>query len=650
MIERVVANFIDLDSGKLLQPPDSPHPLKAQGWQDLGATVPWMEQQGVDATWGSEGLLSLGMTVIPLANDKWEDVSAHWLLDQLAAAAPPERLAKIERHENLPVTYGFKTREGGVGILQFIGLAEDRGLKLPKIRYKLVSTQALSAPIVSGQAGSSANPIYVWCDKGETEAVLPNGGRLRLLAIGDQQHWWTPQGQPLPENPEWQRFRKDLPDSKHIAVVAQLHPEIDPAVAKIGPDGEQLEHLALSAFGISSEPGKRESLIVGFGTGPWQTAPTVLSPAQPGVIKFGEAICGVEKIEEQIAGTPSYAPMTLVSFWLMQPPEVESALVAVGKDGREEALGLTWLAVGAARALPPWQRWDTSGFAHLDLARLELRIRPRAWAGFVGFATQPQDHRVELEKPNTSAAAAARFAPVIEKVLNDLDEGQGNEALHLQTGTLSSVPADAKSVGGVLYNWLKTNHMDLLADYARNRWALLSIGLTLADFPAARWDEATPADLTPALASGTTLERLERSGQVFYLLPEQPQWPVTFAFKTQEGDHGLLQITGATDNPQGLRSATSWCSKRRSRRSARYWTQGLSPTAWSGAVSCARRWRICWLRCSMPARRPGRRRRRKRPPDSLAKPCGSCKRGIRTCCSSPPGRNSSSPPEDSTMP
>ena len=95
--------------------------------------------------------------------------------------------------------------------------------------------------------------------------------------------------------------------------------------------------------------------------------------------------------------------------------------------------------------------------------------------------------------------------------------------------------------------------MDLLADYARNRWALLSIGLTLADFPAARWDEATPADLTPALASGTTIERLERSGQVFYLLPEQPQWPVTFAFKTREGDQGLLQITGATDNPRGVK-------------------------------------------------------------------------------------------------
>ena len=28
---------------------------------------------------------------------------------------------------------------------------------------------------------------------------------------------------------------------------------------------------------------------------------------------------------------------------------------------------------------------------------------------------------------------------------------------------------------------------------------------------------------------------------------------MTFAFKTQEGDQGLLQLSGATDNPNGLR-------------------------------------------------------------------------------------------------
>jgi predicted Ser/Thr protein kinase len=240
--------------------------------------------------------------------------------------------------------------------------------------------------ITSGQPGSAANPIYVWCDKGETEAALPHGGRLRLLAIGDQQRWWTPQGQPLPDNPEWQRFRKNWSDSKLIALVAQLHPGIDSAAAKIGPAGEKWQHPVLSAFGISPEPEKRAQLNVGFGAGPWQTAPTVLSPAEPGVIKFGEAVCGVESLEQKVAATQSSPPATLVGFWLMHPQEMESALVAVGKDGQQVALGFTWGAVDSA--VPPSQRWDCSGMAHLELDRLELRTRPRAWAGFVGFATQ----------------------------------------------------------------------------------------------------------------------------------------------------------------------------------------------------------------------------------------------------------------------
>jgi hypothetical protein len=358
----------------------------------------------VDLESGKERLIGLDWLAARVTESFWKDAPPTAVVDTLAhvidknAAVSQIRLSEVP---SFPSAYLFRTRELTFGLLQIIGFTDNpRGLK---VRYKLVTTQAPTAPIISGQAGSAANPIYVTCDRGETEAVLPHGGRLRLVAIGDQQQWWTPQGQPLPENPEWQRFRKNWPDSKHIAVVAQLHPEIDPAMAKIGPTGEQFEHPVLTAFGISPKPGERASLIVGLGAGPWQTASTVLSPAQTGVIKFGEAICGVEKIEEQIAGTPSHAPITLVSFWLMQPPELESALVAVGQDGREEALGLTWLAVDAARALPPGQRWDTSGFAHLDMARLELRTRPRAWAGFVGFATPAQGHRLELEKPNPTS-------------------------------------------------------------------------------------------------------------------------------------------------------------------------------------------------------------------------------------------------------
>jgi hypothetical protein len=210
-----------------------------------------------------------------------------------------------------------------------------------------------------------------------------------------------------------------------------------------------------------------------------------------------------------------------------------------------------------------------------DLRQFELKpepFDPRGPRGAAYFLPASNRFYIQWDLPGTStlhyygpfegdpvkvlglaSSGSAQFGPATERVINDLDEGQGNEALHLRTGTLSFIPADAQKVRKVLDAWLKTNHMDLLADFARNRWSLLSIGLTLADFPAARWDEATPADLTPALASGTTIERVERSGQVFYLLPEQAQWPLTFAFKTRESDQGLLQITGESASPRGVK-------------------------------------------------------------------------------------------------
>ncbi len=146
VMEHEVRDFIDLDSGKLLQPPNP----RAGTWQERGATSEWMKQQGIDATWASDGLIGVGLTVIPLAKERWSDATTRWLVAQLNSAPAPEPLVKIERTENLPVTVGFKTREGGVGILQIVGTIvgsrnDDNGLIIPKIRYKLVQSGAPKA-------------------------------------------------------------------------------------------------------------------------------------------------------------------------------------------------------------------------------------------------------------------------------------------------------------------------------------------------------------------------------------------------------------------------------------------------------------------------------------------------------------------------
>lgn len=156
-------------------------------------------------------------------------------------------------------------------------------------------------------------------------------------------------------------------------------------------------------------------------------------------------------------------------------------------------------------------------------------------------------------RPSGAPPSAASFGPVQEGVLNDLDDRHGHEALHLRTGRRSSIPPVAQANRAAFDAWLTTNQVDLLVDFARNQWALLTLGLKLADLPDEQFDHATPEALAQALRSGTALVRRERAGQTFYLLPTNAAPPFTFAFQTRDQVQGLLQITGFADQPRDLR-------------------------------------------------------------------------------------------------
>jgi serine/threonine protein kinase len=151
-----------------------------------------------------------------------------------------------------------------------------------------------------------------------------------------------------------------------------------------------------------------------------------------------------------------------------------------------------------------------------------------------------------------SPALVASFDPVIERTLYDRDENKGGQALSFATGDVLPLPSDMDPGDARFSRWLQSNDIDLLADFARNRWALMPQGLKLSDLPNEKWNAATPADLTAALKSPTALERIERSTQVFYLLPENSVPPITFAFQTGAGQQGLLRITALSESPRRL--------------------------------------------------------------------------------------------------
>jgi len=130
--------LVDFDRLKLLSLPAD------FDWNSEKA-LEWVEENGVDAGGATQpeirGLICYDMIVFPRNNDYWDRANAEsvakegaWNLSK--PGSPVYMMAKGK----LPVTYQFKTREGGVGLLQIIGFAEKpNGVK---IRYKMVNKPA----------------------------------------------------------------------------------------------------------------------------------------------------------------------------------------------------------------------------------------------------------------------------------------------------------------------------------------------------------------------------------------------------------------------------------------------------------------------------------------------------------------------------
>lgn len=182
---------------------------------------------------------------------------------------------------------------------------------------------------------------------------------------------------------------------------------------------------------------------------------------------------------------------------------------------------------------------------------------------------QSPEHQTDKPSvtPKSPATNANTFGPVIERVLSDVEEKTGYEALDLRTGNYLSLPQHQPESGEWFLPWLETNRVDFIAAWDpdpedSNRIYLACFKIRLSDFDIERWTNATPEECLAALKSGTTLQPLDedsmdedstKAGETVYLLPPKIQLPRTLAFQTREGISGLLQITGYTENPRGVK-------------------------------------------------------------------------------------------------
>ncbi len=151
VVERIINddseknNFLlDLDTGFLLtakNPVDDDEDDKFKWIKDNHVDI--MGETAVDRN----GLYGFDMAAIPLNNKFWEGLTPQNLIDELSVTKPGTP-AILTAEGDLPKTYMFKTREGGMGVLQILEMQSNISPRHFKIRYKmLLQEKELSSPV-----------------------------------------------------------------------------------------------------------------------------------------------------------------------------------------------------------------------------------------------------------------------------------------------------------------------------------------------------------------------------------------------------------------------------------------------------------------------------------------------------------------------
>jgi len=143
--------FLDFETGDLYSsPPD------ADEWEQE-RLVKWLEGTGVDVGGEDEfpGLFGSGLAVAPLQDDMWDKATVESVektglpYGRTMAVIDDDGLLWTQLPiypERMPTTYGFKTREGSVGVMQVVKL-ENKQFHL---RYKLLGYGEKTEPAGGG--------------------------------------------------------------------------------------------------------------------------------------------------------------------------------------------------------------------------------------------------------------------------------------------------------------------------------------------------------------------------------------------------------------------------------------------------------------------------------------------------------------------
>lgn len=163
---------LDLDSGKVHK-----QPKDMDQWSEAGF-IEWVTQNGIDVLvdqgpgnrWGLMTILPAELRLARVWNEKWAGIGLEELLAALTNSPLPLevvdkgdfRIVVPPKEAPAPVTLAFKTRAGGLGLLQIAGLTDKpRGVR---IRYKLVQTPSETARLEDLSEADRARAVAIFND------------------------------------------------------------------------------------------------------------------------------------------------------------------------------------------------------------------------------------------------------------------------------------------------------------------------------------------------------------------------------------------------------------------------------------------------------------------------------------------------------
>ena len=230
---------------------------------------------------------------------------------------------------------------------------------------------------------------------------------------------------------------------------------------------------------------------------------------------------------------------------------------------------------------------SSNEYAHIK--EFQLQRRKYQWAEFLNVSLQPGHATTVTVKDSgennpaaptpPAAAPALAFGPVVERVILPFDESSSQACLDMGSGKFHSPPTDLadrirlladngsgqpftdlNGPGDVRYDWLKTSGVDLIGGLTSDGHAKFKY---LGQPPHwqtgwASFDGADAEKVVQMLKSSPFYAGDKPNLPAVYVNDINPQLESVknasfFLFRTHDGDVGIMQVLGESQNPRGVK-------------------------------------------------------------------------------------------------